>query len=135
MKKSWVFIAGVIILFSAVRLPANDMRLVRDNTPPAPRMLYPIYETAVITGNNPVEFRWFNDYMGIDHFIFKIYKGYNMYESGLIDKQNISSGKASVKISADLFENGQVYTWSLIQVALSGEKSEKSFNSFKVIRK
>jgi len=134
MKKSWMVIVAGIILFSAARLSANDIRLTQFNTLPAPRLIYPIYDTAVITGNDPLEFRWFNDYMGIDHFVFRIYKGYNMYESGLIYKQNIPSGDSLIKIKADLFEGGQVYTWSLIQVSHSGEKSEKSFNSFRVIK-
>ncbi len=50
-------------------------------------------------------------------------------------KQNIPSAESALKIKADLFEDGRVYTWSLIQVAFDGEKSDKSFNSFRVIKK
>jgi len=135
MKKSWALIAAALILFFIANLSASDIRFTRPNTPPEPRLLSPIYDTAVITGNSPLEFRWFNDYMGIDHFIFRIYKGYNMYGTNLLHKQNIPSGESSIKIKADSFVDGQVYTWSLIQVALGGEKSDKSFNSFKVIKK
>ncbi len=137
MNKRVIFIAAVFVLFlvSSARAGDSGIRFTNFNTPPEPRLLYPIYDTAVISGGNPLEFRWFNDYMGIDHFILRIYKGYNMYGSGLIYKQNIPAGESSLKIKPDLFEDGQVYTWSLIQVALGGEKSDKSFNSFKVIKK
>jgi len=98
---------------------AGDVRFGRLNNPPEPRLLYPINDKVIITGNEPLEFRWLNDYAQVDHFIFKIYKGYNMYADGLIYKQNIPSGENSVKIKSDLFEPGHVYTWSLIQVVLA----------------
>ncbi|MDO8662700.1 MAG: hypothetical protein Q7K98_05725 [Candidatus Omnitrophota bacterium] len=135
MKKSWVLIVVALVLFFTTYLSANDVRFTRMGTPPEPRLLYPIYDTAILFGNNPLEFRWFNTYIGTDHFIFKIYRGYSMYESALIYKQNISPGESSIKIKADLFDDSQIYTWSLIRVAFGGEKSDKSFNSFKVIKK
>jgi len=49
------------------------------NSVPEPRLRYPIYETAILTGNNPLEFKWWNDVVGIRGFTLKIYKGYNMY--------------------------------------------------------
>jgi len=134
MRKRGLVPAIIFVLFTLIPAYAGDIQFIRLNKPPEPRLLYPIYDTVTLTGNAPLEFRWFNDYLGIDHFIFKIYKGYNMYASGLIYKQNIPSGDSSLKLKADLFENGQVYTWSLIQVALGGEKSDKSFNSFRVIK-
>jgi len=102
------------------------------NTLPEPRLLYPINDKVVLGGKDFLEFRWMNDFMGIDHFILKIYKGYNMYESGLIYKENLPMNTSSIKIKSNLFEDGQVYTWSLIQVSLAGQKSDQSFNSFKI---
>jgi len=67
-------------------------------------------------------------------FIFKIYKGYKMYLANLIYKEDLPPDASSVKIKSDLFEDGQVYTWSLIQISYSGYKSDRSFNSFKVIK-
>jgi len=55
-----------------------------------------------------------------------------MYESGLIYKENLPMNTSSIKIKSNLFEDGQVYTWSLIQVSLAGQKSDQSFNSFKI---
>jgi len=37
-------------------------------------------------------------------------------------------------IKSDLFKDGQVYTWSLIRIATTGYKSDRSFNSFKVVK-
>lgn len=104
-------------------------------TPPEPRLLYPTADTVTLAGKDSLEFSWMNDFIGIDHFIFKIYKGYNMYAAGLIYSESLLSGASSIKVKSDLFEEGQVYTWSLVQVSLSGQKSDKSFSSFKVVSK
>jgi hypothetical protein len=105
------------------------------NDVPEPRLRYPINETAILTGNDPLEFKWWNDLVGMRGFTLKLYKGYNMYAANLIHKEDLPSEAASVKIGSDLFEDGQVYTWSLIRFSFSGYKSDKSFNSFKVIKK
>lgn len=105
------------------------------NSIPEPRLRYPIYETAVITGNDPLEFKWWDDISGIRGFILKIYKGYNMYAANLIHKEDLPPDADSVKVKSYLFTDGQVYTWSLIRVSFAGYKSDRSFNSFKVIKK
>jgi hypothetical protein len=102
---------------------------------PAPTLIYPINDEVDLRSKDSLEFKWRNDFMGIRSFIFKLYKGYNMYEAALIYKENVSADNSSLQIKADLFEDGQVYTWSLVQVALAGQKSDKSFNSFKVEKK
>ena len=102
------------------------------NILPEPRLLYPINDKVILTGKDPLEFRWMNNFMGIDHFIIKIYKGYNMYESFLVYKQKLPMDTSSIKIKSDFFVDGQVYTWSLIQVSLTGQKSDQSFNSFRI---
>ena len=136
MRRKTLVTLLVFVLFFVGLLYARENRIGLGNGGPAsPRLLYPIYDTVTLTGSAPLEFRWINDFTLTDHFIFKLYKGYNMYESTLIKKQNIPSGDSSVKIESDLFEDGKVYTWSIIRVATGGEKSDKSFNSFKVIRK
>ena len=105
------------------------------NSPPEPRLRYPIYETAVISGDQPLEFSWWNDWTDTSGFILRIYKGYNMYADNLILKENLSANVASFKVKVDLFEEGQVYTWSLVRISFAGYKSDRSFNSFKVIKK
>ncbi|TAM41360.1 hypothetical protein EPN54_01920 [bacterium] len=105
------------------------------NSVPEPRLRYPIYDTVTLTGNAPLEFKWWNSYVGVHGFIFKLYKGYNMYAADLIRKEELPAGAYSIKISPELFEDGRVYTWSLVQVSSAGYKSDRSFNSFKVIKK
>ena len=105
------------------------------NSVSQPRLKYPINDAVILSGNDPLEFKWWNDIEGIHGFTFKIYKGYNMYAVNLIHKENLSSSASSVKIDSALFKDGEVYTWTLIQINSSGYKSDKSFNSFKVTKK
>lgn len=105
------------------------------NSVPEPRLRYPINDTVTLAGNEPLEFKWWNSYVGVRGFIFKIYKGYNMYAADLVHKEDLPGDAYSVKIKPELFAEGQVYTWSLIQVSSAGYKSDRSFNSFKVIKK
>jgi len=104
------------------------------NSVPEPRLRYPITETAILTGSGPLEFKWWNDVVGIRGFTLKIYKGYNMYAANLIHKEDLPPDASLVKINSDLFEDGQVYTWSLVRVSSAGYKSDRSFNSFKIIK-
>jgi len=105
------------------------------NTPPQPHLLYPISDKIVLTGKDSLEFRWWNDFSGVGHFIFKIYKGYNMYASDLLYKQDLPPDASSIKIKSELFKDEQVYTWSLVMVSSGGQKSDKGFSSFKIIKK
>lgn len=105
------------------------------NSVPEPRLRYPIYESVTLTKDQPLEFSWWTDVTDTNGFILRIYKGYNMYSDNLILKENLPADAGSFKVNTDLFENGKVYTWSLIRVSFSGYKSDKSFNSFKVIKK
>jgi hypothetical protein len=105
------------------------------NNPPEPRLRYPIYDSVTISGDQPLEFQWWNDWTDTRGFILKIYKGYNMYADNLLLKEELPVGATSTKVQANLFEEGKVYTWSLVRIAISGYKSEASFNSFKVVKK
>ncbi|MCX5715726.1 MAG: hypothetical protein NTV07_02480 [Candidatus Omnitrophica bacterium] len=70
--------------------------------------------------------------MSRDYYDFRLYKGYNFLESALINKQQVPSDIYIVRLRADMFDDGQVYTWSLKQVYDNGNKSQRSFQSFKV---
>lgn len=115
--------------FSSMRSigPFNDF--------PGPQLLYPVRENIELTGKDFLEFKWLNDYSSTDHFIFKIYTGYNMYTTGLVYKQDVPSNASSVAIKSGLFQDGQVYTWAVVRVTLAGYKSDKSSSSFTVIKK
>ena len=134
-----VIIAAVLVLFSGMTSFAGTISFTMDsgvfNSLPEPRLRYPISETAILSGNDSLEFKWWDDVVGIRGFTLKIYKGYNMYATNLIHKEDLPPDASSVKIRSDLFEDGQVYTWSLIRVSYAGYKSDRSFNSFKVIKK
>ena len=135
--KKIAVIALVLVLLSGAASFAGTLSFTCGNGPynslPEPRLRCPINETVVLTGKDSLEFKWWIDVVGLRKFILKIYKGYNMYVANLIHKEDLSPDLSSVMINSDLFEDGQVYTWSLIQISYAGFKSDKSFNSFKVI--
>lgn len=136
MARLTIIITLLLVLFSGVYVFANDTMLDEKlfNYPSEPRLDYPAGEQAILTGKDFLEFKWLNNYIGIRGFVFKIYKGYDMYEQGLLYKQNIPANISSVKIKSGLFAHGEIYTWSLFAIALDGQYGNKSFNSFKVIK-
>ena len=140
MNRRQLIIAGIILIpLSIISSVFAGEHKFKDsiglfNTLPEPRLIYPISDEIILTGKGFLEFRWWRDFIGVDHFVFKIYKGYNMYAPDLIYEQNLSSSASSIKVKPELFDNGQVYTWSLMLVSLGGQKSDKSFSSFKVVK-
>ncbi len=101
----------------------------------APRLKYPRNNIAVLTADAPLKFSWWNDVMDTRGFILKVYKGYNMYAASLMLKEELLQDASSFSVKSSLFNDGQVYTWSLVRVSGGGYKSDRSFNSFKVIKK
>ncbi len=104
------------------------------NRPCEPHLVCPIYDIAIITGNT-LEFKWWHARIGIDRYEFNLYKGSQMYSDNLILHKILPFTQSSLEVDANKFENGQVYTWSLLQASDSGLKSERSFITFKVIKK
>ncbi|MFA5005243.1 MAG: hypothetical protein WC561_03835 [Candidatus Omnitrophota bacterium] len=102
--------------------------------PIPPRLRYPINEIAILPPGEPLEFTWWNDLVDTRVFILKIYKGYNMYADNLIVREELSHNASTYNADSALFNDGQVYTWSLVRVTSAGYKSDRSFNSFKVVR-
>jgi hypothetical protein len=100
-----------------------------------PRLKYPIYDNVNINSDQPLEFSWWNDWTDTRGYILKAYQGYNMYADKLILKENLPAHLVSFKAEADLFKPGKVYTWSLVRISSAGYKSDKSYNSFKVVKK
>ncbi|MDD4980913.1 MAG: hypothetical protein PHC54_06590 [Candidatus Omnitrophica bacterium] len=99
-------------------------------------LLYPTTDNVVLTGKDYLEFRWERiNTANIDHYDFRLYKGYNTTAEGLILKQKFPSNTYPVKIPVSQFEEGQAYSWSLMQVLYGGAKSDRSFASFKIIKK
>jgi len=133
-----VIILIVIVIFCTGFSFAGTISFSLDNgsynSVTEPRLRYPIYDTVTISNNQPLEFSWWADLINTSGFILRIYKGYNMYADNLIQKEDLPATASSFKINADSFEDGKVYTWSLVRVAFSGAKSDRSFNSFEVIK-
>jgi hypothetical protein len=103
---------------------------------PAPELWYPVTQDIDLTGEAVLQFKWRRvDQTKTDHYIFKLYKGYNMLETNLILKENIAPDQYPFKLPKETFEVGQVYTWSLRQVYLNGAKTDIASSPFKIIKK
>lgn len=133
-----LLIIFLLVIFPVLSTQAGSISFSLEsggyNDIPQPRLRSPIYDSVILTQNQPMEFKWWNDVAQTRGFIFKIYKGYNMYAANLMQKEELSSDTSLIQLDSNLFADGQVYTWSLIRVSSNGYKSDKSFNSFKVIK-
>jgi len=101
-----------------------------------PTLLYPITDNIVLSGKDYLEFKWIRYYfVQTEYFDFRLYKGYNTIAANLIFKQKFTSNEYPISIPKALFEENQVYTWVLVLLFYDGRKSDKSFSSFKIIKK
>lgn len=103
---------------------------------PDPRLLAPISAKVDLTGRDSLEFKW-SPFEGQQwlrkYYDFRIYKGRNMVEANIIYRKHVDPATYSVVLGSDLFQEGQVYTWSLRQV-YDSDKSAEVYNSFTVIK-
>jgi hypothetical protein len=128
--KKWIGIIAVFAALTAVfASPAYAGRKAGD--PPAPKLTVP-GDFVDLTGKNALEFRWTDagGQTGPFVFDFRLYKGNQTVESGLILKKEISARESSVSIDASQFEDGQTYAWSMRTVGL--RKSRSNYSIFKV---
>lgn len=102
----------------------------------APTLLYPVTEGIDLSGKDSLEFRWIKT-PGIFVYYteFKLYKSANNFASDLIYKETIQPGNFPVKIPVTYFEKDQVYSWTLRIVLTDGNRTEKAYGTFKVIKK
>lgn len=102
--------------------------------PPGPTLVAP-GDDQNLSGKQNLEFRWSpeGDRAGFDHYDFRLYKGHQTVESGLILKKEVPSGVNSTQVETSLFEAGQSYAWSVRQIGRT--KSRSSYTVFKVIKK
>jgi len=104
---------------------------------PSPQLVRPTSDEVDMTGQTEFEFKWLREigrYHGKEYYDFRLYKGYPMLESTLMFKRALPVSASSVKVDAKMFEEGQVYTWSLRHVC-GATKSDRSHVSFKVVKK
>ena len=121
--------------FPAFSRGLGDLTLSNSfDTPVEPRLLYPTSDEVDLSGKSSLEFKWFPYFTNTRQYIFKLYKGYHMSKDGLIVQQDLPADASTFEVKAEMFEDGQVYTWSLVRVSQSGQKSDKSFNSFRVTK-
>jgi len=106
--------------------------------PPQVRLIYPTGDEVSLSGQDSLEFKWSKFDGSIiyrDYYDFRLYKGCATLEDNLILKQRIDYDEYSIKVKADLFQDGEVYTWTLRQVYRADGKSDRSYSTFKIIRK
>lgn len=128
MKKIVLFICVLLILTTtrAGFCGRSGASVLNEGIPSAPTLLYPIRENVSIPSDGMLKFAWEMSYFTYtDYYIFKLYKGYATSDSDLIMSKQIPSGQYSLELPASQFQDGQVYTWILVQVLTTGTKSDK----------
>ncbi len=102
----------------------------------APELYSPVTSNIDLSTESNLKFKWRQVYLAkTDHYEFRLYKGYETIASTLILKQNIPADEYPFELPADNFEINQVYTWTLKQVYINGQKSDRAFSAFKIIKK
>ncbi len=98
---------------------------------PAPRLLSPGDRVEIGASDGQVEFRWGNESGGnFDHYDFRLYRGTQTYEKGLMLQKDVPAGVTSIRLDNTLFEKGQSYAWSLRYIG--SRKSNSSYSIFTV---
>ncbi len=103
----------------------------RKGLQPPPRLYEPT-ENADLRGKSELLFRWDSagDRSVISDYQFKLYKGTQTVEAGLIKAETIPASKDRISLPAEMFESGQTYTWQ-IRGTGSG-KTRPAYTNFKV---
>lgn len=98
-----------------------------------PTLLYPVTDDIKIPANGFLEFKWEKRAeISTAYYILKLYKGYKTIASTLILEKKILPDEYPFSLAASQLEEGQTYTWTLMQVSYGGSKSDKSYSSFKI---
>lgn len=104
---------------------------------PAPRMLFPRTEEVSFPSEGDVVFKWSpHEAVSFEKSIcaLRIYKGCYKLESGLIYKAECDGRQRSIRIPADLFEDGETYTWVLRKEYVSKGRTLWNLQTFKVTK-
>lgn len=126
-------IAAAAALLVAVPASAGTVRR-KVNEMPAPMLVTP-GDIVDLTGKDALEFRWSpeGDRSQMTHYDFRLYKGTQTYEPGLMLKENVPAGQTALFLKKDLFEINQPYSWSVKQVGT--RKGATRTSIFKVVKK
>lgn len=81
---------------------------------PPPRQFEPT-DQADLTGKSELLFRWGSegDRSLIQEYQFKLYKGSQTVESGLIHSVTVPARQDRLTLPAEMFESGGTYAWQL----------------------
>jgi hypothetical protein len=128
----------VVILLSvfgnAASFMGNDIG--QPASTPGPVLLYPVTDRVDLTGKESVVFKWEKiDAIRIREYDFRLYKGYATTAGSLMIKKKVPVDEYPIAIASKEFDLNQVYTWVLTEIFDNGIKSDKSFSSFKIIKK
>ena len=142
MRHFLISILIISLLFTVTLvsfLPASDFSLATggfSESFPGPDLFYPVSDNISLGGNPYLEFKWRRTSFGsTGSYDFRLYKGYQTTAANLIMKKRLSIEDYPFKVASRDLELNQVYTWVLVQILNSGKKSDKSFSSFKIIKK
>ncbi|OQB09302.1 MAG: hypothetical protein BWY16_01070 [Candidatus Omnitrophica bacterium ADurb.Bin205] len=103
---------------------------------PGPYLLYLVTDSIDLAGSEYLEFKWRRPYFTYtNYYEFRLYHGYQTIAGNLILKERINIDNYPFKLPAQSVKEGEVYTWVLLQVLNDGRKSDKSFSSFRIIKK
>ena len=141
-KKIWGIFVGLVLiaLFSSKEMTwarARDFE-PGETTAPQPELLSPTSEVVDLTGKDSLTFKW-SPFIGNlferEYYEFRLYKGYNQVQANEIYRQRVPRNIYAVVLKTDMFQNGEVYTWTLRQASNDKFKSDAAYSSFKVIKK
>ena len=102
---------------------------------PAPRIISPVKEEVDLSEKDKLVFKWGPHRGGtvaLIYFDFRIYKGYDMTEPHLIYKERLPARQNHIEISADTFDSGETYTWSIRYKNKDGTDSSRNYHSFSI---
>lgn len=132
--KKAVLLGFFVCLTLGALCPRLESMEFRGRKPAAPTLVEPADEPD-LTGRATVRFRWSpeGDRSSFDHYDFRLYRGHQTVEKGLLLQRNVPSGEVSTEVDSALFANGETYAWSVRQVG--GRKSRSSFAVFKAVKR
>jgi hypothetical protein len=119
----------LLLIAGAVAIPAYAGGRRGQQSPPR---LFEPSEHADLRGKAELLFRWGSEggSSQISDYQFKLYKGTQTVEAGLIKAETVPSRLDRLSLPADLFENGQTYTWQIRGTGAA--KTRPAYTNFKV---
>lgn len=130
IKQAAVLVVFLSFLFAITAVNFALCHSVTGDVTIMPRLVYPINPEVTITGDY-LEFKWQRAAGGVRGYEFALYEGGGPFGDAIV-KKTLPFNASSIQVEAKLLENNKVYTWTLRQVSDSGQKSDQSFNTFRV---